>query len=295
LTWVNRSIDWLNVRLNYVYLERNGSNFNHDPFEFMYSGEQPGFVMPPNLRPHTTSDLRKFDVGEKEQQKIDLMLTFSLPGQMTLYTSIRAEENDYDAMIGRYGYDTAAASVQWEWQARAETTLSAWYGYDRSKLRVANVNDVNSGIPDPAVGAGDYTNDRRWWMDDKQRNHNGGFNLRHRIGRAVLDIDWNYINAQGMTSWEAASTLSGNVLADALIGQFPGMLYRSNSLTASVKVPFGERVALRMFGTWERAHMFDWHYDGFDQSRTVGNMIFTDGGPRGYNAHLVGMMMEIKL
>jgi len=187
LTWVNRGIDWLNVRLNYVYLDRNGSNFNHDPFEFMYSVEQPGFVMPPNLRPHTTSDLRKFDVGEKEQQKIDLMLTFSLPGQMTLYASIRAEENDYDAMIGRYGYDTAAASVQWEWQARAETTLSAWYGYDRSKLRVANVNDVNSGIPDPAVGAGDYTNDRRWWMDDKQRNHNGGFNLRHRIGRAVLD------------------------------------------------------------------------------------------------------------
>jgi len=295
LTWVNRAVDWLNVRLNYLWLERSGSDFNHDPFEFMYSVEQPGFVMPPNLRPHTTSDLRKYDVGEKEQQKIDLMLTFALPRQMTLYTSVRVENNDYDAMIGRYGYDTSAVSIQWEWQARAATTLSAWYGHDRTKLRVANVNDVNSGTPDPAVGAGDYTNDRRWWMDDKQRNHNGGFNLSHRLGRAVLDVDWNYINARGITSWNAASVLAGTVPADVLLGQFPDLRYRSNSLTASVKMPLGERVALRLFGTWERAHVFDWHYDGFDQSRTFGNMIFTDGGPQGYTAHLVGMMMEIKL
>jgi len=297
LTWINRANDWMTVRLNYVYLDRDGSDFNFDPYEFMYTHDQPGFVMPPNLRPHTTSDMRKFDVGEREQQKIDLMLTFALPKQMTLYTSVRAEDNDYNASIGRYGYDTTAASIQWEWQPRAETTVSAWYGYDRSKLRVVNVNDVNSGNNNSEVGGGgDYTLDRLWWMDDKQRNHNGGFNLRHRLGRAVLDLDWSYINAQGITSWNAASTLSGVVLADALLGQFPDMRYRSNSLTASVLVPFGERVAMRMFGTWERGHMFDWHYDGFDTSRTAGNMIYTDGGPLGsYNAHLIGMMLEVKL
>jgi len=94
---------------------------------------------------------------------------------------------------------------------------------------------------------------------------------------------------------KSVGKLTDQQMCQALIGQFPGMRYRSNSLTASVKIPFGERIAFRMFGTWERGHMFDWHYDGFDQSRTVGNMIFTDGGPQGYNTHLVGMTMEIKL
>ena len=41
--------------------------------------------------------------------------------------------------------------------------------------------------------------------------------------------------------------------------------------------------------------MFDWHYAGLDDDRTTGNLIYIDGGPQSYNAHLIGLMMEVKL
>ena len=73
------------------------------------------------------------------------------------------------------------------------------------------------------------------------------------------------------------------------------MTYRVNSLTASLHVPVNQRLAVRLFGTWERGTVFDWHYAKFDTDRTYGNMIYTDGGPESYNAGLVGLMMEVKL
>lgn len=304
LTWVNRSNDWLTLRLNYVFLDRSGDDYNFDPYEFMYTHHAPGFVEPANgLAPHTTTALRKYDVGEKRQNKLDLMATFVLPNDMTLYASLRAEDNDHDAQIGRYGYDTLAASVQWEWQPLAGTTISAWYGHDRSGLDMSNTNDVNTGR-DPGLGGtapadggnAAYPDGYRWWMSDTQRNHTLGANLRHRMGRATLDLDWNWIRAKGITAWVAESTFASPTATVAgLTGAFPDMTYRVNSLSASVHLPVGQRVALRAFGSWERGRVFDWHYAGLDDDRTTGNLIYIDGGPQSYNAHLIGLMMEVKL
>jgi len=304
LTWVNRSNDWLTLRVNYAFLDRRGDDYNFDPYEFMYTHHAPGFVEPANgVAPHTTTALRKYDVGEKRQNKLDLMTTFVLPNDMTVYASVRAEDNDHDALIGRYGYDTMAASLQWEWQPGTATTVSAWYAYDRSKLRVANTNDVNTGR-DPGLGGtppanggnAAYPDGYRWWMSDTQRNHTLGSNFRHRIGRATLDLDWSYIRAKGITAWVAETSFASPTATVAgLSGAFPDMTYRVNSLSASLHMPVGQRTAVRLFGNWERGRVFDWHYAGFDNDRTTGNLIYIDGGPEDYNARLFGVMMEVKL
>lgn len=292
LNWTNRSNDWLTLRTNYSYLDRNGSPYDHSPYDSLYSSRITG--LPANNRDyHTPAAFRKYEVSDKIQHKVDLMATFVLPRSMTLYTSIRAEDNDYtDAELGRYGYDTMAASVQWEWQPSQISTVSAWYGYDRSKLDMSNEQTVAAGMTDAIQDA------RRWWLRDKQHNHNAGANLRHRIGRATLDFDWSYINSTGDTGWRVnpGNTLATTVTNGNLSGAFPDMTYRVNSFTASVHMPLTERLSMRLFGTWERGRINDWHYTwADDRVSPVNNFFYADGGPTDYTAHMVGMMMEVKL
>jgi len=302
LSWINRhSNGWLTTRLNYSYADRGAKNYNFDPYEFTYSVALPG-ATPSGVLVHTTDALRKYDIGERKQDKVDLMLTFALPQDMTVYTSARLEDNRYPTQIGRTGYSTMAANVQWEWQPNLSSTVSAYYGYDRSKVKVANVNDDNvtpgARLSDTSLGGSAYPENRRWWMDDKQRNHNIGFNLRQKIQRAVLDIDWNYSNAKGITSWIANGGDAGNaaaILTDGLTGRFPAMSFRVNSISASLQLPINQQTHVRLFSTWERGSARDWHYDGIDNTHAVVNMVFIDGGPRGYSAHLVGLMLEVAL
>ena len=77
---------------------------------------------------------------------------------------------------------TLGASLQWEWQPSVDTTASAWYGYDRSSLHFANVNDAPVSDGDPMLGGGTYPDANRWWEHDRQRNHYAGANFARRIG-----------------------------------------------------------------------------------------------------------------
>ncbi len=296
-SWINRSTDWLTLRLNYTFLDRSGGSYNPDPYEFLYTRDLPGFVVPPNgLAPHTVDDMRKYDLSDRTQHKIDVMASFTLSPTTNLYTSLRAERNSYDALIGRRAYDTLAGTVQFEWQPDAVTTLNAWYGLDRSSLDLNQVNDIPTGRGSAALGGPTYPLDYRWWMTDSQRNHNAGLGLHRQFERVSFDLDWNYIYTQGTTRWSAISAIANPAAATAgLDGRFPHMTWRINSVRAQMSVPFTERFGLRAFATYEKGRAFDWHYAGFEEQRNVGNMIYTDGGPADYSASLVGVLLELKL
>lgn len=297
LTWSNRALDWLTLRANYTYLDRSGSAYYYDPYEFTFSTDLPGFVEPAGgTAAHTVSALRKYDLASRTQHKLDLMATFVLPREMTLYASLRGDRSDYDAELGRQGYDTLGASLQWEWQPGQHTVAGAWYGYDESELRFANVNDLGT-LPDPTLGGGTYPDSARWWLDDRQRNHYAGATLNRRIGRATLDLAWNWTDSRGITAYRFASpdALTSPALAALASGRYPPMTYRLNTLTASLSFPLSRRVGLRIFDTYERGRLSDWHYLGFDQTLVYDHRVYTDGGPTDYSVNLVGVMLEVKL
>ncbi|MCL7713700.1 MtrB/PioB family outer membrane beta-barrel protein [Stenotrophomonas mori] len=296
LTWNNRSTGWLNLRANYTWLDRSGSRYYYDPYAFTFSSALPDFVTPAGgLAPHTVSALRKYDIASRTQHKLDLMATFVLPRDMTLYASFRGDRNHYDAQIGRQRLDSYASSVQWEWQPRPDTTAGAWYGHDRSKLVFANVNDAAGS--DPALGGTVYPLANRWWMDDEQRNHYAGLSLNQRMGRATLDLAWNWTYSRGRTGYRMSSPDALTTPADAALasGRYPLMVYRINSFTAGLTLPLGTRTRLRLFDTWERGDLSDWHYFGFADTLVYDHRVYTDSGPSRYNANLVGMMVEVAL
>jgi hypothetical protein len=300
LTWVNRALDWLTLRANFTYLKQTGDRYNYDPYDFTYSIGLPGFVPPPGGVPaHTVEQLRKYDLSSRDENKVDVMATLIPRDDMTISASVRGDWNDYDAELGRQGYDTLGVTLQWEWQPSPTTNASVYYGFDRSTLGLANVNEINATGTDPSLGGGTYPDLGRWWADDKQRNHSAGATLSHRIGRVRVDANWNMLYSRGTTSYRYASALALAYpdvgVAGAGSGAFPPMVYRVNTLSVGVTIPLIERVTLNVFDIYERGHINDWHYLGFDTTRVYDHRVYTDGGPESYDANLIGLLVNIRL
>ncbi|WP_417473424.1 MtrB/PioB family outer membrane beta-barrel protein [Luteimonas mephitis] len=294
ISWHNRALDWLTFRANYTWLRRTGSEYDYDPYEFTFSSSLPGYTGADVA--HTVSALRKYDVGSRTQNKLDLMATFTLPREMTLYASVRGDWNDYDAILGRRGYDTLGGSLQWEWQPTTSTVASAWYGYDRSVLDIANVNDA-ALTADPTLGGTTYPDANRWWVNDRQRNHYAGANLTQRMGRVTLDAAWDWTYSRGTTGYRYNSpgALTLPTLDPLLTGQFAPMIHRVNALTVGVTIPLHPRVSLRIFDRYQRGRLFDWHYAGFEDGQVYDHRVYIDGGPENYSVNMVGALLEMRL
>ncbi len=302
LSWVNRALDWLTLRVNYTYLKQTGNTYNFDPYEFTWSSSLPGYVPPATGTPaHTVDAMRKYDMSSRDENKIDVMATVMPRDDMTLSASVRGDWNSYDAQIGRQAYDTAGATLQWDWQLATQSNLGAYIAWDRSRLGLSNVQDQANGAgADPTLGGSNYAYAGQWWATDAQRDWYAGLTFNHNIGRARFDFNWNYLYSRGLTSYlyagpSALAHLAGNEGPGAGSGAFPNMVYRVNSITAGVTVPFTERVALRLFDYYERGRISDWHYLGFDQSLVVGDRVYTDAGPQSYKTNLIGMFVTVKL
>jgi hypothetical protein len=297
LTWVNRAIDWLTFRANYTYLRQTGDSYNSDPYEFAYSGVLPGYVAPPGGQlPFTVDALQKYDLSDRDENKVDLMATLLAREDMTFTASVRGDWNAYDVVLGRKGYNTVGVALQWEWQPSPLTNASVYYGFDRSTLHMANVNDVESGS-DPTLGGATYPLDGRWWSTDKEKNHNAGATLTQQFGRVKLDATWNFIYSHGITNYSFASGSALAYFPDAFLAEnaFPAMNYRVNGLTIGLTIPIVRRVSMRIFDYYERGHIDDWHYLGFASGQVIDHRVYTDGGPQSYSANLVGLFLNIDL
>jgi hypothetical protein len=302
LTWVNRSLDALTLRVNYTYLKQSGDRYDYDPYEEFVSAGLPGYVAPEGGTPViTTSTMRKYDMSSYDQNKLDVMATWAIRDDMTLSATARMDRKSYDAQIGRQDYDTGSATLQWEWQPAATTNVGAFFGYDRSRLKMSNVNDAleNGAGVDPRLGGPTYPYDAQWWLRDKQRDYYAGAQFDHRIGRVRVDAGWNYIYSRGTDDYRYAGpdalAYPDTVPAGPGSGGFSPTVYRVNSFNVGVTIPIVERVSLRIFDYYERGRFADWHYLGFDQSRFIGGMLYTDGGPQSYSNNMVGLLVNVKL
>jgi hypothetical protein len=299
LTWVDKSLGWVTFRANYTFLRQTGSVYNNDVYGYAFMAALPGFTqayptyVPP---PETVDQLREYDIDNRTESKLDLMSTFAPREDLTITASVRGDWNSYPGvLIGRQGYDTLAAQISAEWAPTPTDNLSAYIGYDHSGLAIANVS--GPGNKCSTLGCPAYPTANQWWESDNERNYSAGATLRHRVDRATFDLNWSYIYSRGLVDYSAASAGALVYPSEfATMGSgFPANTYRVNSATVGATVQFTERVALRVFDTYEIGNIADWHYAGFNQGLVVGNTLYTDGGPQSYTENLVGVMVNVKL
>jgi len=298
LNWTDKRLSWLTARFNYTYLKQSGSVYNSDPYAFAFFQNLPGFEPSDYTVPAWTVDAqRKYDLSDRTENKIDVMLTVMPRSDMTVSASLRGDWNQYPTEIGRQGYNTTAATLQWEWQFRTTSSMSLWAGLDQSSMHLANVNDAAVDTPDDTLGGSTYPDANRWWANDRQRNWSGGAMLSHYFGRNRLDLGWNYLSSRGITSYSQASPSANTYNYSAAVAgsQFPAMTYVVNSLTLNLVVPLSERASLRLYDFYEHGQIYDWHYAGFNNTLVYENGVYTDAGPQGYNTNVIGLFVQVKL
>jgi hypothetical protein len=301
LTWVDKVLDWLTFRANYTFRRQSGSPYNTEAYGYTYYSALPGFTQAyPNffVAPETVNQLRKYDIADLTENKVDLMSTIALRDDLTITASFRGDWNNYPALIGRQGNNTIAAQVSAEWQPTPTDSVTAYIGYDHSALSIASVSGAPVNTPSCGdLGSACYPLANRWGESDHERNYSAGATVLHRLDRATFDLTWSYIYSRGQVDYTAASSGALVYPSDfATIGTgFPANSYRVNSVTVGATVQLAERVSLRVFDNYETGRIADWHYTGFNQGLVVGNTLYTDGGPQSYTQNLVGVFVTVRL
>jgi hypothetical protein len=299
LTWVDKTLDWLTFRASYTYLRQTGSVYDTDVYGYAFLQSVPGFQQAyPTFvpAPETVAQLRKYDIGDRTQNQVNLMATLAAREDLTVTASFRGNWNSYPTLIGRQGYDTLASQISTEWTPTTTDSASAYIGYDQSRLSMASVAG-QGGTQCPDLGCPFYANEYRWWASDHEHNYSAGLTLRHRIDWATIDLAYSYIYSRGLLDYSAASPLA-LVYPETFptIGSgFPALTYRVSSATLGVRFDLSQRIALRVFDTYEIGRIADWHYDGFNQGLVVNNTVYTDAGPQSYSENLIGVMVQVKL
>jgi hypothetical protein len=297
LTWVDKSLDWLTLRANYTFLRQTGGIYNTDVYGYTFLHSLPGFqaanptYVPP---PPTVSELRKYDIANRTENKVDLMATMAVRDDLSISASFRGDWNRYPVLIGRQDYDTLAAQLSAEWTPTTTDSLSAYVGYDRSRLTLASVSGQGS-TPCPDLGCPFYSDAYRWSQSDHERNYSAGLTLLQRIDRVTIDLNYMYIYSRGLLDYSYTSPAALVYPTENPGSGFPPMTYLVSSVTLGVKVEVTDRVSLRVFDNYEIGRIEDWHYDGFDQGLVVGNTLYTEGAPQNYSENLIGLLVNIKL
>jgi Putative outer membrane beta-barrel porin, MtrB/PioB len=300
LTWMDKTLQWLTFRANYTFLLQTGSLYSNDVYDYAFLAAVPGFSQAyPNymVPPDTVSQLRVYDIANRSENKVDLMATIAPRDDLTISASFRGDWNTYPAQLGRQGYNTHAAQISSDWVPSADDTFSAYVGYDDSTLHQAA---VTSTLDQPCANLGCpyYPTSNQWWSTEGERDYSAGLTARHRIDRTTFDLAWSYIYSRGTIDYSAASPGAfeySNEFSGTGTGSFPAMTYRVNSVTAGATIQLSERASLRIYDKYERGSIADWQYNGFSQGLTVGNTLYTDGGPQSYSENLVGILVRVKL
>lgn len=307
LSWSDRKLGKGTLRVSYEYARRVGGRYNYDPYDPFYSSSLPDFVMPEfGLPAHTTSAMRKYDMSDRTENKLHLVMIWPVGHTATVSATLHGTWDNYEAEIGRQQAQNRGGTLQWDWQPDPVTSIGVWVGADDARLGLSNINDNEAILDagpeqqDPSLGGPLYPYANQWWDTDKERDYNLGFTWAHTFGRVRADLSYGLVLTQSELAFRYASptaiSSTQQPFVDAVGNGFPNNHYRTHTLDLGVTFDISRHIGMRLFGRYQRGSFLDWHYLGFEQTPVIDHRIYTDRGPqRHYNASVVGAMVSVKL
>jgi hypothetical protein len=312
LDWDGKAFGDATLRVSYVAERRTGDPYDPDPYLAAYSPSLPGYVPPPlGQTAFTVAAMRKYDLGDLDAGKLKAILIQPVGEAATFGATLYADRKRYRADIGRHAFDTRGFDLSWDWSPSPGTTMSAYAGYQSSRLTQGNVNDneaLTFSSPDQAdteFGGRFYPFANAWTAADDERNVDAGAHLQHAVSpRVRVDLAYDFSSSRGVNRYDYASLAAlspvyAKILDDASVGdRFPANIYRTHDLAANLGITLAPDVELRLLCRYQRGEFFDWHFAGFDTPAdlVVGNRVFTElAPPARWNAMAFGAFITLRL
>lgn len=305
---ITRALSEGSLRASFEYDRRGGSAYDYDPYGAFYSDSLPGATA--SAVPHTLADLRKYDIGDRNQQILNLRYNQPLREDLDVGLTLQQKLIDWGGEFGRVDrqYQTSV-NVDLNWTPVDGTTGYAYYSHDRGRVSQASVNDNAANLAGSAnYGGNVYLSNNAWAATSRDRADVLGLGMKkafarhmaldvgYTLTRSTTAISYSYLDAGGAVLGSPGSVLPsvGNA--------FPDMTYRLQSLQASLAGQVTKSLGWRIVARYDHMSIRDWHYEGLQPgllpANGTGTLLpasFIDLGPKGYNATVLGVFLQYRL
>ena len=277
--------DWLLARLTYTPSFRRISSYNP---------EAPGTATVADPTPAPTGQsplLRKFDEADRDRQKVEGQLQFTLGDSVALTPTASYHWDDYtDSTLGLQQETGWSAGIDLSWRPAERVSFAAGYMYE-------NIFQKMRSRSRPVIGGvtADFV-DFDWVTDLQDTVHTVYAGTKATLIPKVLDLrlDFNYSTALGRTDTRNPVSPASGAAADnttATAKRFPAFEDTLVHLETALIYHFYKNWSARLGYTFEMFTKSDWRTATLDPFIGVSS-IWLGNDLRDYTAHMMGIALS---
>jgi MtrB/PioB family decaheme-associated outer membrane protein len=266
-------VEWLTAHLTYRPSARRIDEYNTWAH---YTSLHLDPVTPAALAANQSPLLRKYDEGERDRHRVDLLLLI-VPGER-LSGTVSAGYRSDDYLRSPLGLQGATA-----WSAGTDVTLlpfeglSVVAGYVREWIFEKQRSRSLAGQPDSD-----------WISDNADTVDTAHVGLKARLSEA---LDWT-LGASYSTATGTVKTRNGSPAGLAGAKRFPAFVDSLLRLDTALRYRFRDNWTASLGYVYETFSQHDWRSDTINPFvPAVGSSIFLGTTPHGYDAHILAMTL----
>jgi MtrB/PioB family decaheme-associated outer membrane protein len=302
LTLSTRANEYATVRLSYRYANRDGDNYDPDPYDDDYISGLPGG--PPKAA-FTLNQLRKSDLANREQHEVELRWNILLREDMDLSVAGRFRADEYGSSYGLESERAGSVSADWSYAPSQNFSAHLMGSWEHLERNQRNINDSLAGIGSADGDAGGvlYPLANRWHIGSEQNSLFAGVGLTWRLlERVTLDLNYRVIHTRQRVDYDFASDGALFLVTGAQAGRrFPNLETVDHVLESSLRVQLVEHLAVRVFHRYQRGELDDFQQQGLADPTLLSGafgsgtgVLFLGHRDRDYSAHVVGATLQLR-
>ncbi len=285
----SRSLAWATVRISYQFADRNGDDYDYNPYSEFNSTALTGYipVLPEGSTPHTLAELRKFDISDRRQHQIATQSNFLINEHIDLLVAAKWQRNDHDSQYGLMEAESTSANLELNYQPAAKFNANAFYSFQRQTHQLANINDAGFSA-DPHAGGETFPLDAAWKQKSRDIHHFAGIGIRFLYDRLEIDSRYSYSWSENRLKYQ-----SNNPFTTPQSEYFPAIEFDRHIMETNFRWHMHKHLSLRLMHRYEQSQTRDWHYQ--DLQTLTGNHLFLNVKPEDYAVHLFGLFLQVRL
>ena len=286
--------EWGSVRVSYEYGHLMGSDYTSDPYTAYYSQSLPGYVplSPQGDIPFTMDNLRKFDIGNRVEQRVHAQTNYIVTPRTDLQLTSDWKIDSYSAEFGLHDTTSFDINADVNYQMSTSATITGFLTWQDQHRSITNINP--QGIPGSgAAGGPNYPFSAAWQETLNDNDYAAGFTAHKAWDTVSFDVNYIYTRGDSAVGYSYASPLAFFYLETAAQAgtSFPNITFDSHTFEANLKWQADDHLMYRLLYRMSFEHLDDFHYDGLFAG-VINNNVYLGVVPENFTVQTVGLLVQ---
>ncbi|HEY3637846.1 MAG TPA: MtrB/PioB family outer membrane beta-barrel protein [Rhizomicrobium sp.] len=291
---VANGFDWGSVRASYEYGHLLGSDYTSDPYTAYYSTSLPGYIpaSPQGDIPFTMDNLRKFDIGNRVEQKLHAQSNYIVSPKIDLQLTSDWKIDSYSAQYGLHDATSFDINGDISYQLSTTATLTGFLTWQDQHRSLFNINP--QGIPGTGTAGGlDYPFSAAWGETLNDNDYAAGLTAHQAWDTVSLDLNYMYTRGDSAIGYSYASPQAFfYILTAAQAGtSFPDITYDSHAFDANLRWQADASLTYRLLYRVSFEHLHDFHYTDLYPG-VINDNVYLGVVPENFTAQTIGLLVQ---